>query len=325
VTLSAQTPAAARAAAGLGGQTSIDLGDPQQSHLHLAALWRPGTLIELRVRADGRWAKHFHDGPRPAGIQAQRLKTGADVYVGVLPRTEAKQGGDALPTHANVIWCEADSEAALVRAMDYTPHAHIVVRSSPGKAHFYWLLNRDIPLEYIERGNKRLAHHLGCDPRATNAGRILRVAGTRNHKRGEAQRVAITRFETHNNVTAAGLVGELCDPAPPQALTAVVAKVCNVGLPSDADTEALRAVPAREYIPLLTGREVLRGFAQCPFHKGGQERTPSLSVGGPNDTLWLCFGCDEGGDVFTMAARMWGLREREDFPTIKTKLKEILR
>jgi hypothetical protein len=325
VTLSVQTPAAARSAAGLGGQTSIPLGDPQQSHLHLAALHRPGSLIELRVRADGRWAKHFHDGPRPAAVQAQHLKAGADVYVGVLPRIEAKQGGDALPTHASVMWCEADTEAALVRAMDYTPHAHIVVRSSPGKAHFYWLLNRDIPLEYIERGNKRLAHYLGCDPKATNAGRILRVAGTRNHKRSEPQRVAITRWETHNNVAAGALVGHLEDPAPPQPLTAVATRVRNVGLPQDADTEALRAVPAREYIPILSGREVLRGFAQCPWHKGGQERTPSLSVGGPREELFLCFGCDKGGDVFTFAARMWGLDERRDFVALKQRLKETLR
>jgi hypothetical protein len=324
VTLSVQTPAAARSAAGLGGQTSIDLGDPQQSHLHLAALHCPGSLIELRVRADGRWAKHFHDGPRPAAIQAQHLKAGADVYVGVLPRTEAKQGGDALPTHANVIWCEADTEAALVRTMDYTPHAHIVVRSSPGHAHFYWLLNRDIPLEFIERGNKRLAHHLGCDPKATNAGRILRVAGTKNHKREEPQRVAITRFETHANVAAATLVGDLPDPAPSRPLTAVATKVRNVGLPADADTEALRAVPAREYIPILSGREVYRNMVWCPFCREPED-APSLSVGGPRDELWICFGCEAAGDIFRFAALTWGLDEQRDFPTLKAKLKESLR
>jgi hypothetical protein len=324
VTLSVQTPAAARAAAGLGGSTSIPLGDPQQSHLHLAALRRRGMFIELRVRADGRWAKHFFDEPRPAGVMAQYLKATHDVYVGVIGRTAEQYGGDALPTHANVMWCEADNEAALVRAMDYTPHAHIVVRSSPGKAHFYWLLNRDIPLEYIERGNKRLAHYLGCDPKATNTGRILRVAGTRNHKRGEPQRVAITRWETHNNVAAGALVGHLEDPAPPQPLTAVATRVRNVGLPSDADTEALRAIPAREYIPALTGRDVYRRMVWCPFCTEPED-APSLSTGGPHEELWICFGCEAAGDVFTMAARMWGLDERRDFVALKQRLKEALR
>jgi len=321
VTLSVQTPVAARAAAGLGGSTSIPLGDPQQSHLHLAALWRPGVLLEIRARKTFMF-KHFCETPREAALHAQRLKADHDVYIGVVPRVG--RGRDELPTHANVMWCEADTEAALVRAMDYTPHAHVVVRSSPGKAHFYWLLNRDIPLEYIERGNKRLADYLGCDPKATNAGRILRVAGTRNHKRGNADRVAITRFETHNNVAAAELVASLSDPRPPRPLTAVATRVRNVGLPQDADTEALRAVPAREYIPILSGREVLRGFAQCPWHKGGQERTPSLSVGGPREELFLCFGCDKGGDVFTFAAEMWGLDQRRQFPELKQRLKEAL-
>ena len=318
-----QTPAAARSAAGLGGQTSIPLGDPQQSHLHLAALSRLDTLLELRVKHGDTWHKIFCETPRDAAIHAQRLKGEADVYIGVVPRTG--RGRDELLPYANVIWAEADNELALGRALDYTPRAHLVVRSSPGKAHFYWLLNRDIPLEYVERSNKRLANHLGCDPKATNAGRILRVAGTRNHKREEPQRVAITRFEAHANLAAAEVVGHLPDPAPARPLTAVAARVKNLGLPADADTDALRAVPAREYIPVLTGRDVVRGFAQCPFHKGGQERTPSLSVGGPNEELWLCFGCDEGGDVFTMAARMWGLDERRDFPAVKTRLKETLR
>jgi hypothetical protein len=121
------------------------------------------------------------------------------------------------------------------------------------------------------------------------------------------------------------VVGDLPDPTAAHPLTAVATRTRGLGLPSDADTEQLRAVPAREYIPVLTGRDVHRGFAQCPFHKGGQESTPSLSVGGPNEELWLCFGCQEGGDVFTMAARMWGLREREDFRQVKERLKEVLR
>jgi RepB DNA-primase from phage plasmid/CHC2 zinc finger len=324
VTLAVQTPTAARAAVGLSTQASINVGDPQQSFLHLHALARPGMLVELRVRRDGRWIKDFHSDCRAAGWAAQQHKGNADVYVGVVPRTRSGVGGDSLPTHASVLWAEADNEAALARALDYTPAAHIVIRSSPGKAHFYWLLNQPIPLAYIEQGNKRLAHHLGCDPRATNAGRILRVAGTLNHKRGTPQRVAITRWDTQANHAPGAVAGHLPDPRPPRPLTAVAARVRNVGLPVDADTEALRSVPGRQYIPALSGRDVHRNMAWCPFCTEPED-APSLSVGGPRDELWICFGCEAAGDVFRFAALTWGLDERRDFPVLKARLKEALR
>lgn len=322
--ISVQTPAAARSAAGLGAQTSIPLDDPAQSHLHLASIWRPERYLELRIKHGDVWSKIFCETPREAALHAQRLKHEADVYVGVLGRTAAGYGGDRLPEYANVIWCEADTELALARVLDHTPRAHITIRSSSGKLHAYWLLNRDIPLEYIVRGNKRLAHHLGCDPASTTKGRILRVAGTRNHKRGDAQRVAITSFNVYPNVAAADLVGHLPDPAPPRPLTAVAAKVRNLGLPTDADTEALRAIPGRQYIPALCGREVYRNMVWCPFCREPED-APSLSVGGPHDELWICFGCEAAGDIFRFAALTWGLDERRDFTTLKTKLKEVLR
>jgi hypothetical protein len=302
--------------AGLGSQGSIPLDDAAQSRLHLAALQQPGTYLELRYRRDGKWQKAFFQDAATAAEQAQRWKDTADVYVGVLPRTHGGYGGDALPDHGRWMWCEADNEMALTRAMQFTPAAPLVVRSSPGKAHFYWPLDTHIPLEYVERGNKRLAFHLGCDPKATNAGRILRVAGTVNHK-PTGGRVAITRFETTDNVSAAALVGELPDPAPPKPI-----QVARTPLPPDADTEHLKTIPARVYIPALTGVEVYRDKACCPFH---EDRSPSLSVGGPHDELWICFGaCDTGGDIFKAAALAWGLDVKTDFKQIKTKLKEML-
>jgi hypothetical protein len=304
--------------AGLGGQVSIDLDDAAQSRLHLGVLARPNAYIELRARANGEWRKAFFESVAEAAAMAQKAKDVADVYVGVLPRTHAGYGGDALFEYGDVMWCEADNETALSRAMNFTPAAPLVVRSSPGKGHFYWFLDKLIPLDFIERGNKRLAHHLGCDPRATNAGRILRVAGTVNHK-PTGGRVAITRYETTDNVSAAALVGNLPDPAPPKPLA-----VARTPLPPDADTESLRNIPARVYIERLTGRDVLHGMARCPFHSGGNERTPSLSVGGPAEELFLCFGCDIGGDVFRFASLLWGLDEKRDFVQIKTKLKEML-
>lgn len=314
-----QTPARAAALAGLDGQTSIPVTDAVQSSMHLQVLARRDAYLELRLRKGTRWEKVFFEDVDAAAAAAQRFKDESDVYVGVLPRTHAKFGGDALPEHANVVWCEADTEAALTRALSFTPAAPLVIRSSPGKGHFYWFLRQAIPLVYIEQANKRLAYHLGCDPRATNAGRILRVAGTTNHK-PTGGRVAITRCESYDNIPAAAIVGNLPDPAPAKAMTPPP----RPAMPPDADTDHLRTIPARVYIERLSGREVLHGMAQCPFHAGGQERTPSCSVGGPQDELFLCFGCDTGGDIFRFASLLWGMDERSQFPAIKTKLKECL-
>ena len=45
----------------------------------------------------------------------------------------------------------------------------------------------------------------------------------------------------------------------------------------------------------------------CPFHN---ERTPSFHVFAESQT-WRCFGCNEGGDVFTFVEKQQGLDFRE--------------
>ena len=57
-----------------------------------------------------------------------------------------------------------------------------------------------------------------------------------------------------------------------------------------------------EYIKLLpsTGNSMK---ACCPFHK---EKTPSFYVS-KDKQLWTCFGCGEGGDLFTFVMKMEGM------------------
>lgn len=61
-----------------------------------------------------------------------------------------------------------------------------------------------------------------------------------------------------------------------------------------------------EYLPLKpSGTGTFK--ANCPFH---QERTPSFYVSRPRQT-WHCFGCNEGGDIFTFVQKMEGMGFRE--------------
>lgn len=67
-----------------------------------------------------------------------------------------------------------------------------------------------------------------------------------------------------------------------------------------------------EYLPLKQSGRSLKGL--CPFH---QEKTPSLIVS-PERNSWHCFGCNEGGDVFTFIQKIEGL----DFPAALKLLAE---
>jgi DNA primase len=46
-----------------------------------------------------------------------------------------------------------------------------------------------------------------------------------------------------------------------------------------------------------------RYWGRCPFHGGGQERTPSFKVE-PDQKLYYCFGCSKGGSILDFVMEM---------------------
>jgi len=67
-----------------------------------------------------------------------------------------------------------------------------------------------------------------------------------------------------------------------------------------------------QYVKLRKAGRTYTGL--CPFHK---ERTPSFHVS-PERGTYKCFGCGEGGDIFSFLQKMDGT----DFPTVLKQLAE---
>ena len=267
-----------------------------------------GAFCELRWRLrDGRMGREFFAvrGPRLSALIEARGRT-TDLYVGVAPRSR-QEGTRAAVERSHVLYVDCDEPPSIEALERYRPAPSMIVRSGSG-AHGYWSLVEPVAPDELEQANRRLAHALGADMRATDAARILRPPGTFNHKTGSP--VAVTLEATLAiYANAAAVVGGLPDapegrPAPARSLPAR-------GLAGGGDH--LLAIPSSLYVPALTGREPnAAGYVQCPFHSGGEERTPSLKTWDDPDRGWACFGACAlaGGTIVDFGARLFGIRPR---------------
>ena len=280
----------------------------------------PGALIELRYRfTDGRpgMGQMFLPCEDARRLAWPRILAGGalgDLFAGVAPRCERHGGRDAIK-HISVLWADCDGPDAVAALRRFRPRPGMVVRTGTNEnCHAYWSLLNPVTPDVAERANRRLAHHLGADPRSTDAARILRPPGTFNHKHDppvpvEAAYINVEVYRLDQ------VVGRLPDPTPAPAPRRPANR------PRIADDDPLRHVPPAVYVEALTGRAVGRdGKVACPFH---QDRTPSLHV---YQDGWYCFGCDAGGSIIDFGAALYDLEPRgAGYREIRQRLERDLR
>lgn len=270
------------------------------------------AYVEIRHRQpDGMsMAQRFFRGSELTAAARFALGAGQalDTYVGMAPRSRMR-GRNEDVARAWLVSADCDDDASVKALRAMRPRPSIVVRSGglttagAAKLHAHWVLSAPVSADALSDAKRKLAYLLGADRQVVDPARIMRIPGTQNFKADPPRPVEAVHVDLASRHAVADLVGHVTIPAAPTPV------VVDRG-PQREDM--LLEIPAAEYIPALTGHAVnAQGFARCPFHSGGNERTPSLKAHGAN---WACYGrCEPlpgrtrlGGSIYTFAAMLHG-------------------
>ena len=172
----------------------------------------PGFYLPGGGRGQPDWLERMLEF---AGGHANRLDERVEVFVGVTPRSERK-GNKPFVHESEWLWVDVDQAEELPKLWAFLAErpAHLVILTGgSGGAHAYWKLNRPLAattivpetgetIEWIERANERIINHLGrwteehgkqvfvgADRACKDRSRVMRLAGTINHKTGEYARI----------------------------------------------------------------------------------------------------------------------------------------
>jgi hypothetical protein len=209
------------------------------------------ALIEVRFRLDsGRMGRRFVSIRPARGFPEWVMDLGkrTDVYIGVAPRIEQRGGRDAV-ARIHAAWADCDSPESIQALRNFRPNPSIVVRSGHGQ-HAYWSLWPPAGADAIERANRRIAHALEADSKATDAARVLRPPATFNYKTDPPRPVRIEHLDYEAVYTLAEVAGRLSDP--PRAQGRDLTKITTRDEDDDL-VAALRRIEPTDYVEILTG------------------------------------------------------------------------
>jgi hypothetical protein len=279
-----------------------------------------GDLLEIRYRdprSAARMRQRFHDAAdtRRLAREILRLAKHSDIYIGVAPRRIPNGGRHAI--HRGwVLWTDIDQPGSQPLAATLQVAPGVIINSgTPGHQHLYWPLTEPLAPAELERANQTLACALDADRGAVlGAATILRPPHTRNHKHTPASTVTLERLNLRAHIASEILAGlpAIQRPWGPETLTRRA-----------ASSDPLQTIAPARYVELLTGQVVPRDRKiSCPLH---DDRTPSLHVYPDPRQGWHCYGCQQGGTIYDLAAKLWRLDTRgSDFLELRRRLAELL-
>jgi hypothetical protein len=71
----------------------------------------------------------------------------------------------------------ADTDGAPLDPIIKSLEPHMVIKTSPGRWHVYWLVNNEFPLDQFKPIQAAIAHKYGTDKSVTNPSRVMRLPG----------------------------------------------------------------------------------------------------------------------------------------------------
>jgi archaellum biogenesis ATPase FlaH len=155
----------------------------------------------------------------------------------------------------------ADDDADCVDPGTVQPPPSLVVSTSPGKRHVYWLLKPDEALADFTPAQKAIAAKLGTDPAVCDLSRVLRVPGFLHQKPGKDptlvtfEIVDVGRRYSIPEVLN-GMGATLATHQPPQALLSAEAAI-GTGVACGVDLA--QVARAKEYIARIRSDQGNRG------------------------------------------------------------------
>jgi hypothetical protein len=255
-------------------------------------------------------------------LAARHADRGDEVFVAPAVRGAARGAKDAV-AHTRWLWVDVDQPGQLPALWAFLADqpCHLLIETGgSGGAHAYWQLDQPLEathrvtetgelLEPIERAHLRIIHHLGTDPagkpnvadsQCKDRSRVMRLAGTINHKTGQHARILEADFALPA-YPIERLVGDLPDPAP----AAAGSHRRGVRI---AHADPYKQISPPEYFEQLAGIDVPRGgLVNCPAasHK---DVHPSCSVGTDAGTGWCCHAssCGARGAIYDLASVLLG-------------------
>jgi hypothetical protein len=143
--------------------------------------------LRMRSRRDPRHYLDAGDAYALCRLAGMARGRGEEVFCTPLPRESAEPGKRAVVA-GSVVWVDLDGADGNGLREIGRLKPHLWVASGAGQ-HLYWRLADELPPAEVEELNRRLCHRLGGDPACCEYGRIMRMPGTFNQRRGQWCRI----------------------------------------------------------------------------------------------------------------------------------------